>query len=789
MSFSLSLLPPTHVQAGKYVYFLLYMDGRFQGVPTNSFIFPINPEDFNYSRPERVQVVQTLGSPFVDEFGTGVPAINIRGTTGWRTRAFTGMDGYEAYRTLHRDIIDRYFSLRQARLAANLDPDGVRLILLNCIDNLAFDVVPSDCRLLRNKQQPLLYQYDLNFIAAEDLSNDPVAKVLMDPIGSSLNWIGALVKRLAVFSNAINFFAGLARTALTGFTALCTATATFLNVTCSAVNVLTHGVGAVASLLYNVCASIDASFRALKETAYFALCGLETMVAVNHIFSVFSELKCYFSKGVKVYEFPDYSKLYGVTDCASSFSSIQTGSLALSTDSGLEWASNLKDAIRTDSGTDVIAYVVPGDDELCSAPVQVSSDLPSNINEMYESTQSVTSAAEMSTAFSKMADVLNSITFDEDLVTDESSYSDSITSLSSVKMVRANENDSLQSIAYRELGDPARWPEIVSANDLVVENIATVWLPILTFTYSGDLAPGTNFIDLGYSASSSASVGSMLEVKDTNGLRQKLMVSSISGSKITFADTFSRYLTGPITITRYDNRGKLGLYDYKVQIASSNKAGTLELELTEVKDVYPGYVLCIQQGSISQTLTVKSVDYLERLVQVNEKNLAFDEGADVLIFDTESQLNHIEVGTELKIPTENAASSDNRVKSEEEIFGTDIALDSDGLLIPTSSGDLDTVSGLENLKQAIRHRLHDPYGSLIMHPDAWGSGLEAIRGQKGTSSYLLLARSVMIDALGHEPRISLISQLKTELAGDALRISAKVAPVDDDTSSDLNLII
>lgn len=201
----LYLMGPTHQQYGRVVVFMLFSGGAFTAFPDSTVILPINPEEFTLQRPERVSVVQTLGDPFVDEFGTGLTTINIRGTTGWRTRLALGskigigaiststfginpgvgvaaVDGYEAYRQLHREIFDTYFSQRKEMVRWGRDPDEVNLILLNTVDNLAFNVVPTEFRLLRSRSRPQLYQYDLNFTVREDLSEQPAFKYTMQAV-------------------------------------------------------------------------------------------------------------------------------------------------------------------------------------------------------------------------------------------------------------------------------------------------------------------------------------------------------------------------------------------------------------------------------------------------------------------------------------------------------------------------------------------------------------------------------------------------------------------------------
>lgn len=58
----------------------------------------------------------------------------------------------------------------------------------------------------------------------------------------------------------------------------------------------------------------------------------------------------------------------------------------------------------------------------------------------------------------------------------------------------------------------------------------------------------------------------------------------------------------------------------------------------------------------------------------------------------------------------------------DEFYQKDIAFDGD--FLRTATGDIDTISGLKNLKQAIFHRIITVPGSLVFRPD-YGVGLKS----------------------------------------------------------------
>ncbi len=791
---SLRFAPPSHPQDGRGVYFLLFQNGRFQGAPVAKFVLPINPEDFNYERQERVNVFQTIGNPFADEFGMGLPRINIRGVTGWRTQVSTGMDGYAAYKQLQQKIIDQYFQLREGNVKAAKDPDLVRLILLNCVDDLAFDVIPGRCRLLRNKQRPLLYQYDLNFIVLQDLTSNPQVQMIMDPLGYTLNWATSFLSHLPVLSNVVGYCEEIYNDAVGGVGLFCTAMSTFLSSTCSAIGLLTTGAGAVANLLCGIIASLDTGFTTIKESVGFQSLDLGTMVAVNHLYSMNNELNCYLNRGTTSdFVYPDFSRLYGASAAGSIFSGVVAGDLALSsTRNGLEWASNLRQATMNQGYAEIIGFsssdnpAIQQSINVGNAPVMVADNLATLIDIMLQKVQNVNTTADLSQALIAMANVLNAVTFNPALIPQEDT--NSIIQVSQVKTVRAGPGDSLQSIAYRELGNPDLWPEIVVANNLVVENIATILLPVGTFTFAANLLPGLNFLDFSeltapFAPPGYLDTGTVVQLKDVNGLVQRLVVNSVMGSRVQFSDTFSQIFQQPVTITCYHNQGRLGVFDSITSLSEALGSGTRTLSVQEVKNIYPGFMLCVEAGGASQVLTVNTVDYLSGTVTVLEKNQSFPAGAQVLIYDTETQLHHLEVGTPLQIPI-GPQSQSNQIQSAVELFGTDIALDAQGFLMFTPAGDLATVSGLANLGQALKNRLSCPYQSNPMNP-LWGSGFESIKGESGSPAFIAAAKAAVVDSLSNEPRISQISQLTISVSGDTSEITVQAVPISSRGADDL----
>ena len=106
---------------------------------------------------------------------------------------------------------------------------------------------------------------------------------------------------------------------------------------------------------------------------------------------------------------------------------------------------------------------------------------------------------------------------------------------------------------------------------------------------------------------------------------------------------------------------------------------------------------------------------------------------------------------------------------DEELYGTDLKLFMEtrseymGLgadLLVNQKGDLQTVSGRENLGQAILHRLLTRKGELrdIGHPD-YGSRLHELIGEPNNERTRELVRLYVKECISQEPRVQDIKSL------------------------------
>lgn len=140
--------------------------GSGTGADILTFTLPINPQAVDIQRPSRQTVTQTLGGAYQDHWGEGLIHISLSGSTGWRPRGPQLLDGYESIIAL-RKLLHEY-----DRRCGEGTPQNVFLYLLLDLPSgwERFRVSKVSADYSRTKGSPLLYMYDLSFIALEDLS-------------------------------------------------------------------------------------------------------------------------------------------------------------------------------------------------------------------------------------------------------------------------------------------------------------------------------------------------------------------------------------------------------------------------------------------------------------------------------------------------------------------------------------------------------------------------------------------------------------------------------------------
>lgn len=105
-------------------------------------------------------------------------------------------------------------------------------------------------------------------------------------------------------------------------------------------------------------------------------------------------------------------------------------------------------------------------------------------------------------------------------------------------------------------------------------------------------------------------------------------------------------------------------------------------------------------------------------------------------------------------------------------LGTDFMVDPEKGIIPDADGHVRTVSGVDNVRQALNHRLQTKLGSLIQHSDSYG--LNAVVGIPGigvSSGYIQMS---VINTLIHDPRVERVLNVDVDTQGDQLNVEATI---------------
>jgi phage baseplate assembly protein W len=101
----------------------------------------------------------------------------------------------------------------------------------------------------------------------------------------------------------------------------------------------------------------------------------------------------------------------------------------------------------------------------------------------------------------------------------------------------------------------------------------------------------------------------------------------------------------------------------------------------------------------------------------------------------------------------------------EEIYGVDYS--STGAV--SSTGDILTVSGLDNARQAIRNELLTPMGSYPSMDDEYGSEIYKMHGEDLTKSQLQALTVYIENALLKQERVNKIENVEVKLTSEGLK--------------------
>lgn len=112
----------------------------------------------------------------------------------------------------------------------------------------------------------------------------------------------------------------------------------------------------------------------------------------------------------------------------------------------------------------------------------------------------------------------------------------------------------------------------------------------------------------------------------------------------------------------------------------------------------------------------------------------------------------------------------------DEVYGTDVLLNQG--FLEADAGDLVLVSGVENLKQALRHAVFTVPGELVYHPE-YGCYVGEVIGRRGDPRNSLIGRGFVERTVRADSRIEGVQKSTVEVTGDALRIQLEALAISE----------
>jgi hypothetical protein len=262
--------------------------------------------------------------------------INISGHTGWRRAAAPSTnndDGIARFTKLKSICYDAWHAARKNALAAGLDPQAtVQLIFSDKLDNFSSIVAPMDFILRRSRTRPLLMQYQISLMVLNDNIGGNVVPTI--PAAPSKNLPSTQASALASIGTSISTITSLANQANTFIKSnIAQPVAQFMFQTAgifSAVQSAYSATGAVANSLIAVAqlsaqagVNIFRSLAAIEQFPTFAEATLLQVVgAYTNAFCVLTNVL-----GAQAI-YPDYSPLYGSSNCSSTSGGTPPSALA-----------------------------------------------------------------------------------------------------------------------------------------------------------------------------------------------------------------------------------------------------------------------------------------------------------------------------------------------------------------------------------------------------------------------------------------------------------------------------
>ena len=325
-----NLASPSSQKAGdRPISFLL--DDQSTGVtPPRAFVdLVVRPEDLTRNDPSRINVQQTLGGAWADNFGPGVPTITISGHTGWRRTEADSDDGVARFQRLKEQVFDQWHQKRKVAAAIGVDPDNVRLVFSDALDDFSVVVAPMNFVLRRSRSRPLLCQYQISMVVLDQDGLGPflfgdsfVDAALLEEAG--LDSLTASIDRITGYINRVNSFVD---------GTLAAPVRSFMNQTArlygSVRGAISAASGVAGSLIHVAQMTAQAGVNLFRTLAAVASIPQVAKAQLMAVAGAYSNIFCVLRNALRqqIY-FQDYSDVYGASNCSSTAGGRPISSLA-----------------------------------------------------------------------------------------------------------------------------------------------------------------------------------------------------------------------------------------------------------------------------------------------------------------------------------------------------------------------------------------------------------------------------------------------------------------------------
>jgi len=310
---------PTSQKADRRPISFRLEDGK-GGVTTLPLV--IRPEDLTYLSPALQTVIPTLGGAFLDDFGPGLSSIQISGHTGWGS-GFRP-PGDEEFKKVRQVVWTGWHRARADAVSDGRDVRDVKLIFVDELDEIVAVVAPGQFQLKRNQSRPLLFMYQIGMtVLSEDiapLDEDPLNFSSDGSRNSVLAGINSIQSSVDKIASIVPGLQGSIDSSL--FSPLRDMSAKATSAFHQVVGVVSAS-GGVVDHQGAQYISVAKDFALVGRNAFNTVNAIGSLVdSVSHdvatVAGAFNNAHCVLANTFRaITEYPDYSALYGASNCSS----------------------------------------------------------------------------------------------------------------------------------------------------------------------------------------------------------------------------------------------------------------------------------------------------------------------------------------------------------------------------------------------------------------------------------------------------------------------------------------